>query len=97
MAAYNHAREVLGDSFPICDNGDITSVRSYLDKSEEIGFEPAVEQGSSCDAFMIGRGVIMNPELPGNIKNYSGESTGLDNRILPKDILWKWQARSRSL
>lgn len=81
MAAYNHAREVLGDSFPICYNGDITSVRSYIDKLEEIGFEPAVEQGSGCDAVMIGRGVIMNPELPGNIKNYSGESTGLDNRI----------------
>lgn len=68
LDAYKHAKEILGDKMPICYNGDIIDVESYRDKL--IGIGQAIEENDTeSEAIMIGRGVIMNPELPGNIKN----------------------------
>lgn len=57
--AYNMAKTVLGDKMPIVYNGDITNLESYRERADE-------------ECVMIGRGVIMNPELPGDIKNFGG-------------------------
>ncbi len=78
MDAYKRAMEVLGDMMPLCYNGDITSVSTYREKLEMIGGVPVTGDGEEDCPVMIGRGVIMNPELPGNIKNSSISGTELD-------------------
>lgn len=69
LDAYKHAKEVLGDKMPVCYNGDIIDVESYREKLTGIG-RNIEENDSDSEGIMIGRGVIMNPELPGNIKNF---------------------------
>ena len=78
MDAYKRAMEVLGDMMPLCYNGDITSVSTYREKLEMIGGVPVTSDGEEDCPVMIGRGVIMNPELPGNIKNSSISGTEPD-------------------
>ena len=78
MDAYKMAREFTDGKIPLVYNGDITDIRSYQDKVKETGME-------SAGRVMIGRGVIMNPELPGNIKKYSSRTSAFDYDITEID------------
>lgn len=85
LDAYKHAKEILGDKMPLCYNGDIIDVESYQDILSEIGMDIEGTKSDNSDAVMIGRGVIRNPELPGNIKNFREEgrellTTALDQK-----------------
>ena len=81
MNAYKMAKEALGNKTAICYNGDITDIRSYQDKMKEASGGEAFSMAAS-DNIMLGRGVIRNPELPGNIKNFNAaqnEAAGINS------------------
>ena len=68
LDAYRRATEVLGKKIKLCYNGDITDCDTYYKKMIGIGNE-TLTSNEKCAAVMLGRGVIMNPELPGNLKH----------------------------
>ena len=68
LDAYRRAAEVLGKKIKLCYNGDITDCDTYYKKMIGIGNE-TLTSNEKCAAVMLGRGVIMNPELPGNLKH----------------------------
>ncbi len=52
----------------LCYNGDITSVDTFDNVFSTI--EPGFMKKDQEGLYMIGRGALMNPELPARIKNY---------------------------
>ncbi len=77
LDAYRRAAEVLGKKIKLCYNGDITDCDTYYKKMIGIGNE-TMTSNEKCAAVMLGRGVIMNPELPGNLKH------NLTSDLIPK-------------
>lgn len=88
LDAYGKAMKSV---IPLCYNGDIVDVESYQRISSYIEEKAKEFSYPVKDTFMIGRGVIANPELPGMLKKIDGEMTfGSDveakEEIKKKDI-----------
>jgi len=69
--------KAIPDFENLCYNGDIVDVDSYIKIStyiKEAEKETARNQ-SFPEVYMIGRGVIANPELPGILREFEGEKT----------------------
>lgn len=70
--AFNLAADTLKDSgIPLCYNGDITSVKRYLDLLNKI---------PPTQAVMLGRGVLANPELFQLLRNGEATLPSTENR-----------------
>ncbi len=72
LDAYGHAMKSV---IPLCYNGDIVDIESYQRISSYIEEKAKEFSYPVKDIFMIGRGVIANPELPGMLKKIDGEMT----------------------
>ena len=72
LDAYGNAMKSV---IPLCYNGDIVDIESYQRISSYIEEKAKEFSYPVKDIFMIGRGVIANPELPGMLKKIDGEMT----------------------
>ena len=74
METYRRAKEVLGDKLPLCYNGDITDETSFREKLGEAG----IMEDTCTSAVMIGRGIIMNPEMLKSLGQDEESQGGID-------------------
>lgn len=71
---------------PICYNGDIFSVPAFL---------AAADRFPEVDSFMLGRGAVANPSLPGRILKAAADLWPSDAELLPPEGKEKAKERFR--
>ena len=71
--SFMQAFKVFSNDTEICYNGDITDITSYESIRDIV--QPEYEKRHQEELFMIGRGAIMNPLLPAQIKQVSSDTS----------------------